>query len=410
VRGALEKLTRQPALAIFSLLYASLVAFLGVEYLYDLEGPLSRESDRVVIGDFLAFQTGAEILAEGRGAALYDLRVQRAVQDRLAGKTFPEWQPYVNPPLLAIALRPLAGLGTLRAFRIFGAVMILAGLLGAAALVACVPTLVRSPLDGATVVLLSLSFHPLARTMFGGQNSPLTWALVNGSLWALQRRREWIAGLLLGLLGYKPQYLPLLALLLVAIGASRALAAVGAVGVLHYALGAFFAGPGWPLRMLAAMRQYGPMERAESLDTHFSLLPFFDFSIGGLPGRVLAGTAIAIVMAGLWRCAPRVRPGSDDFPLLWSLVLVAGMLASPHLQYYDFAVLVLPVAVGLDRVVGTGRTPSLSLRLCLATLYLGYPWFYEAGDLLGFQPLTIWTLAIYGWLCHVACDADESPH
>jgi arabinofuranan 3-O-arabinosyltransferase len=402
VRGALDKLTRQPVIAVFAFLYALSIGFLGFRYLHDLDGPLSPDGDRVAIGDFLAFETGAEILTKGRGAELYDLQLQRTVQDRLAGKAFPEWQPYVNPPLLAIAIMPLMWLGTIGAFRAYSAAMILAGLLGGAALVGVVPALARTPLGATSVVLLSLSFHPLARTMFGGQNSVLTWALLCGGAWALERGRASVAGVLLGLLSYKPQYVLLPALALAFVGAWRALVVTCAVALVHYTLGAFFAGPNWPLCMLAAMRQYRPMEWAESLDSHFSLLPFFDFAVGGVPGRIFAGAAIVAVIAALWQFAPRPRPGFGEFPLFWSLVIVAGMLVSPHLQYYDFAVLVLPVVVGIDHLVARCRMPSLALRVLVASAYVGYPWFYSSSELLGFQPLTIWTVAIYAWLCRVA--------
>jgi hypothetical protein len=405
LRGACDKLTRIPVLAWFAVLSASLIALVGVQYQRGLERPLSVEGDRVVIGDFLAFYTGARIIAAHRGADLYDLRRQRELQDHLIGKPLPEWQPYVNPPLLAIAMRPLAAMGLVSGFRWYTAAMVVAGVLGALALVGLTPALSRTPLGAATVALLALSFHPIARTMLGGQNSVFTWALLTGGAWALQRRREWLAGVLLGLLSYKPQYVPFVAALFVFIRAWRGVAAALAVATVHYALGALVVGPDWPLRMLAALRRYRPIEWAGSLDTHFSLLPFCDQVVGGTAGTILAAAAIAVVMASLWRCAPRVRPGSEAFPLLWSLVLVAGMLASPHLQYYDFALLVSPVAIGFDRIVAKGGMPALPLRLLAATMYVGYPWFSNAGHELGFQPLTIWTLAIYLWLCWMAWKA-----
>jgi hypothetical protein len=45
--------------------------------------------------------------------------------------------------------------------------------------------------------------------------------------------------------------------------------------------------------------------------------------------------------------------------LVWALCLVAGMLLSPHLQYYDFGVLVLPVALGLDALARRGTPATL---------------------------------------------------
>jgi hypothetical protein len=408
VYSLLDTLTSRGAIVIFVIVYAPLTALLGAQYLRSLDGPLSPARDRVVIGDFLAFQTGAQIIADGHGARLYDLREQRAIQDRLAGKAFAEWQPYVNPPLLAIALRPLARLGTLRAFYVYCGIMIVSGTLGAIALVRVVPALAATPADRALVGLIALSFHPIARTMFAGQNTVLTWALLCGVVWSLQRRRQWVAGTFLGVLTYKPQYLPFPLLLLMVLGAWHALAAVACAGLAHYALGALFVGAQWPLRMMTAMREYRPLEWAESVGTHFSLVAFFDHAVGGRPGRIVAGAAISGVIAALWRFAPRVQPGSARFPLLCSLVVVAGMLVSPHLQYYDFGVLVLPVAVGLDRTIAKDRVASLRLRIAFVLLYLAYPWLYEAGDQLGFQPLTLCTLGIYAWLCRIAVlDADS---
>jgi hypothetical protein len=38
----------------------------------------------------------------------------------------------------------------------------------------------------------------------------------------------------------------------------------------------------------------------------------------------------------------------------------------------------------------------------VAVIYVGYPWFYMAADRVGFQPLTLWTIAIFAWLCALA--------
>ena len=77
------------------------------------------------------------------------------------------------------------------------------------------------------------------------------------------------------------------------------------------------------------------------------------------------------------------------------------MLLSPHLQYYDFGVLVLPVALGLDALARRGTPATLPLRLGVAAIWFGYPWFPMAADRVGFQPLTLWMIAIFAWLCAV---------
>ena len=397
IHGALDKVTRPPVLSIFAILFGVLTALLGLTYVLSLDGPVSEKGE-VVPGDYMAFETGALLLADGRGRDLYDLDLQKATQEKLAGMPLAEWQPYVNPPLLAILLRPFAGLPYVQGFWVYAAAMVVAGILGSLALAALVPALARTPLERATVALLALAFHPIARTTFGGQNTVLTWAIVTGSLWALVRGRAVLAGVLVGLLSYKPQYVPFLVLALVLTRAWTTLAVAAAVTLAHYALGALLLSPDWPLRMLAAMRAYRPMEWHDNVRTHFSLVPFFDYAVGSPTGRVLAALGAIAVLGVLFVSLRRVR----DVRVVWALCLVAGMLLSPHLQYYDFGVLVLPVALGLDAIAGRGKPATLPLRLVVAILYVGYPWFYMAADGIGFQPLTPWTIVIFAWLCALA--------
>jgi hypothetical protein len=401
VHGALDKVTRPPVLTVFAILFSFLTGLLGMSYVSGLDGPVS-EKHEVVPGDFMAFETGAVLVAEGRGADLYDLALQYETQTRLAGIPLGDWQPYVNPPLLAILLWPFASLPYVQGFWVFAGLMTIAAVLGGLALAGVVPDLAHTPRDRATVFLLALAFHPLARTTFGGQNTVLTWALVTGTLWALVRGRAVLAGVLVGLLSYKPQYVPFLALALCFGRAWTTLAVAALVTALHYAMGALLLGPDWPFRMLAAMREYRPMEWADNVKTHFSLVPFFDYAVGGTAAQILAALAALAVLGALFWSMPRGREVDRDFPLLWSLCIVAGMLLSPHLQYYDFGVLVLPVAVGLDTLARRGTPARLPLRLVVAALYVGYPWFYMSVDRLGFQPLTLWAIAIFGWLCALA--------
>ena len=411
VLGALHQATRPPILSLFAVVHALLVAALGVFYLARLDGPLSAERDRVVTGDYLVFLTGATLLAEGQGASLYDLALQHRVQNRLVGLELDRWQPYDYPPLLALVVRPLVGLPYVRGFQLYCLAMSLAGIVGALALVSLVPGIARRPRDALTIGLLSLAFHPIARTTFGGQNTVLTWALLTGSLWAAVGDRQIVAGLLVGLLSYKPQYAaPVLHALVV----GRAWKAVGVAcvaAVAHYAVGAWMISWKWPLQMLQALHvlraqgMYSP-EWAASLGAHFSLIAFFDFVVGGTAATALASLAILAMFAALVRFAPRAGPRDAEFPLLWSLLVVGGMLASPHLLYYEFGIVVLPVVVGVETLVRRGRQVNLPLRLALAVLYVGYPWFCDLTVACGFPPLTLWTVALFAWLCSLAQRRD----
>src|SRR4029079_13809669 len=169
----------------------------------------------VVTGDYLGLLTGAQMLAEGHGRLLYDLDVQWVVHTRLVGAELPAWQFYVYPPLFAVLARPLAQLPFVTGFCLYGPAMFVFGLVGGLVLVRVVPRVARGRLDAATLIVLALTFHPMVRTMFGGQTTVLTWAVITGALWALQTRRQILAGILIGVLSYKPQYVPLLFVALV---------------------------------------------------------------------------------------------------------------------------------------------------------------------------------------------------
>src|SRR5262245_54119098 len=203
-----DRLTRPPTLAVFAILGAVAVGVVGVRYLAGITGPVAAGTDKVVTGDYLAFLTGANVLAEN-GGALYDLKTQLAVQTRIVGMPLSSWQPYVNPPLFALLLRPVVRLSFVQGFYLYTAVTIGVAVLGALALVGVARNLARGRVEAATLIFLALGFHPIARTMLGGQNTVFTFALATGALWALQTGRPILAGALVGLLSYKPQYVPL---------------------------------------------------------------------------------------------------------------------------------------------------------------------------------------------------------
>ena len=397
----LDRLTTPPVLGWYAVLNLAVLIVVGVLNMHQTVSPIDPEGTRVVTGDYLAFLTGARILAQGQGAALYDLALQKTMQESLAGIALETWQPFVNPPLLAIAMRPLADLPFAAGFRLFAAVTVGAGMLGCLALLGSLGTLRRTRWQGATAAALVLGFHPIATTMLGRQNTTLTLGLLCGALWALQHRHDVLAGLLIGLLSFKPQYMLAVCALLAWQRCWRPLAAAAAVCLLHYGAGALLLSPAWPLDMLAALGRYSPAEWAQSGATHFSLFAFFRYTVGGMPGTVLASLSVLIAILACINFAPAVSPGDRNFPLTWALVIVAGMLASPHLQYYDFGILVLPVAIAVDAMLRADRSPGTTLRVALAVAYLGYAGFSEAGPALGFQPLTLWTVALLYWLCRL---------
>jgi hypothetical protein len=401
-RRLVERATRPPVLTWFAALQALVVVAMLVRYVATLDGVVDRNC-RVVVGDYLAFHTGATLVASGEGAALWDLDRQRAVQEALAGCRLDRWQPYVNPPLLAAALVPLTGLGPRGAFHAFGAFSIAALAVAMMALGRALPLLRTVPGAWPTALLLVYGFVPVATTLGGGQNTALTLALLAGFYAALHGRKDAWAGLWLGLLSYKPVLLPVLVLVLVLRRRGRALAVGASVVAAHYALGAAVAGADWPLRLFTTGARYRVLEWADNIATHISLLPFCERLSPGPIGTGIASAAIALVVFSAARVARRIRAGASrvEPPLPWAI-------ASAHLQYYDYGLAVLPVLLGVEHSLATGRALGTRERLFLAVGYLGYP-AYTLSSRIGLQPLTLALVVLFAWLARAPAPEPTRP-
>lgn len=390
----LDRATQPPVLTLFAVLNLVVSLTIAVNHLRSVQGVLGEDGS-IVTGDFMAFYTGATFVREGDGRELYDLTSQYRFQMELAGPPNTNWQPYVNPPLLAVALAPLSALPYRYAYMGFAALTLLAFVGAILLLKPELPALTRDRLTWLTALLLTASWLPLFRVMVGGQNTMLTLLLLTGIYVAWRGGRLVLAGVFLGLLTYKPQFALLLGLVFVARGMKVALAAAGVTAGAHYVLGAVFVGPDWPLTMLRSLRGYRLIEE-ENVSTHFSLLPTLSHSLPEPAAWLLAGVAITAVIVVVVRFARQIEPGDADFPLLYGLVVTGGMLVSPHLQHYEVAILALPVLLCLESLLEEGRVPGVPARLLLAAGFVLYP-AYRLGDTIGFQPLFLWLIAVFLW-------------
>jgi hypothetical protein len=390
----LDRVTRPPWLTVFAALNLSLSLTIAIQHHLAVDGPLGPAGD-IATGDFMAFYTGAVFVSEGRGRELYDLDTQREYQLALTGPPNIWWQAYINPPLLAVALAPLASLPYRYAYLAFAVLTLLAFIGSMVVLKPKLTHLARDRLTWFTTLTLTMSWLPLFRSMSSGQTSLFTIFLLVGLYAAWRDDRLVLAGVALGLLSYKPQFGLLLGAVFLARGMWVALTAAGATAAAHYALGAIFMGADWPLRMIETLRLHRTLEQ-QIFESHFSILPTASYSLPGPLAAWIAATGIAsVAVLCVWQ-ARRVAPTDARFPVLYGLLLCGTLLVSPHLQHYDVAVLAIPTLLTLDYMLGQGRRPSLILRLLLAGGFLLYP-FYRVGASIGFQPLFLWLVAVFIW-------------
>ncbi len=192
-------------------------------------------------------------------------------------------------------------------------------------------------------LLLALAFPAVFVNLGHGQNGFLTAALIGGALMQLDRRPI-LAGVLFGLLVYKPQFGLMIPLALLVTGRWRViLAAAVTVAVLVAATLAAFGPDIW--RAYQASTVVARVELLEAgvagwhkLHSVFAWVRMWGGSTPlayALHGIVLVLVAAALVR--LWR-------GETRYPLKAAGLVLATLLAAPHSHDYDLMVLAPAIA------------------------------------------------------------------
>ena len=88
-----------------------------------------------------------------------------------------------------------------------------------------------------------------------------------------------------------------------------------------------------------------------------------------------------------------------DYGTLYTML--AGMLISPYLQYYEFGLLVLPVAAGIEALHRQRCPPTPWLVCVLAAAFFLVGGLQPFAIRLGFQPLALLAVGTFGWLCWI---------
>jgi hypothetical protein len=284
--------------------------------------------------DFITFYSAAEVARDDGAADAYDLAAMRAAQLAIAPGTE---QPYAwhYPPTFLLLVLPLAFLPYFAA---------LAGGL-AATLVAYLAVLTRIAPHPA-MLMLALAFPATFINLFHGQNGFLNAALLGAALLALERRPV-IAGILLGLLSYKPHFGILVPLALIAGGYWRTILAAGATTLAFAGLSlAVFGVEAWiaffdNMPFLRQVLENGNLPWFK-MPTTFAALRLLGAPVGLAYGaQALAALAAAGAVVWAWR---RTAQGSAPLPARAAVLVIATLLATPYAFDYDLTLIGLAVA------------------------------------------------------------------
>ena len=166
--------------------------------------------------DFSDVWSAGRLALSGHPASIYDPAAHYAAQQAAFHDPKIPFYGWHYPPMFLLAASALALLPYL------GALIAWQGLTLPLYL-----AVMRSIAREKGAVLLALAFPAVYMNLTHGQNGFLTAALIGGGLLLLDRR-PWLAGVLIGLLAYKPQWGVLLPLALLAEGRWKTIAAAWA--------------------------------------------------------------------------------------------------------------------------------------------------------------------------------------
>jgi len=336
-------------------------------YVWTIATPGLRDRNGNLKGtDFLHFYVLGSLAAEHRGADLYDMNAQAA----LAAQRVPDaagirYLP-LYPPQVSVFFVPLASLS-------YGSALVAWWICSAALYGLCCYWIWRACPNlrdrGGTVALLAGASPAFFNLIAWGQTSAMALACFTTMYFLLRDRREFIAGLALGCLIFKPQLGLAAAVVFTAIGAWKILAGAAVSSAAQLALAAFYYGME-PLRrwlgMLWNVRALLPWLEPKPYQTHClrtfwtMIVPWPAFSF-----VLYTASAAMILVATVWLW----RRG-QSLALRYSALMLATVLVAPHLTVYDLVVLVPAILLLADWLIG--NQSSRDFRYAGTLLYLVY--------------------------------------
>jgi hypothetical protein len=282
--------------------------------------------------DFSNVWAAGRLALDGQSDGPYDLARQYAAEKAIFGGRDVPLYGWHYPPIFLLVAAALALIPYGWALLVWNAATLAAYLVT-----------IRAILPRPETVLLAIAFPAVFVNLGHGQNGFLTAALLGGALVVLDRR-PLVAGALIGLLAYKPQFGVLIPLVLLATGRWRVIAAaIVTVLVAGAAALALFGVKAWSAFIASSaftrevvLEQGGPgWEKIQSL---FAAVRMWGGSIElAYTAQFALALAVAVSLVWLWR----TRSAAE----LKGAALACGcLLATPYVLDYDLVALAIAIA------------------------------------------------------------------
>ena len=343
--------------------------------------------------DFVLYYSGAKIFNDGNGAQLYDLQVQREYQKEFGVANQNRDLPFNHLPYELLLLLIPAKFSFPVAHSLWAAINIL--------LLAVILLRLSPFVEGRhrwLFALMLFAYFPTLTALKMGQDSVITTFLLVETFVSLKRKRYTIAGGLLALGLYKPQFvLPMVGIFLLHRRWSSIFGFLFTgllLGVLSLAM------VGWDgllglFSLWLPMTQRGHVVWPE-LMTNLRGLMYMILDLGGLSGATniltLAFSILVYVIAlRLW---PRSADERNElFDLRFALAVAMTALVSFHLYSYDGTLLAIPLIIMLNQILKDPNSYPVRHRIFVGILIA---WFLPLvpNILLSAASLAWWALPL----------------
>jgi alpha-1,2-mannosyltransferase len=317
---------------------------------HGIDDPLGRP----VGTDFVSFWTVSWALLHDQVQAIYSPETLAALERTIEGGASP-FYAWLYPPVALLVVYPLALLPYLWSLLVWLAA-------GATLYLTALWRILPRPLT----LWVGLAFPAVLVTVEHGQNALLVAGLMSWALLLLSRR-PFTAGILIGLLIFKPHLGLLIPLALIAGGHRRALIAAAVTGIVLAAVTiALFGAHVWAeyLSVMPLARDVLDLELVPTykMQSVFAALRLLDAPIAAAYGvQALATLASALLVLWIWR-----QPNDQD---LKNAVLVAAtLLATPFVLDYDLMLLAPVIAWLTAKGLQSGALPWERIILAAACL------------------------------------------
>lgn len=288
--------------------------------------------------DFIQFPISARLIVQGDAGELYnDQALARHIR-AIAGPDSKILLRYFYGPQVALLFVPLVGLPFLAQAAIWVVLSLLIYFVCVYLLWKACPNL--RPYCGLAAIA-AIAYPPLFHFFVRGQISALVLLCFTVSYLAFRGGREWLAGIALGFLFFKPPFLVALPLIFILARAWRPLLGLALAAAAQLAFTLAYFGP-------AVMRSYFRMLLSSALQpatTQLSLSAIQMHSLHSfwellIPWPRAASVLYLLTALGVIGMAALIWKSSSSLALRFSALLLAAALVNPHLYIYDLLALV----------------------------------------------------------------------